>query len=157
MRRALLQMIVLSILGAGIGLAYNALSPKGVPVTGGTKARLAQQGTRMMTLDEVRYYMDQPGTLLVDARSAEEYQLGHIPGALSLPLDAFDATYPRVSPQLAKSKLLIIYCSGGSCGTSEELAKKLAEAGVGKDLAIFADGLPGWMRAKLPVKSGTAS
>lgn len=157
MRRALLQMIVLSILGAGIGLAYNALSPKGVPVTGGTKARLAQQGTRMMTLDEVRYYLNQPGTLLVDARSAEEYELGHIPGALSLPLDTFDSAYPKVSPAIVKSKLLIIYCSGGSCGTSEELAKKLTQVGVGKDLAIFTDGLPGWMRAKLPVKSGTAN
>jgi rhodanese-related sulfurtransferase len=154
MRRALVQMIALVVVGSGVGLAYNALSPKGIPLKGGTEARLAQQGTRMLTVDEVRFYMDKPGTLVVDARSAEEYQLGHIPGALSLPLDNFDAIYPKLSPALKKAKLVILYCGGGSCGTSEELAQKLVQAGFGEDLAIFTDGLPGWMRAKLPIQSG---
>jgi rhodanese-related sulfurtransferase len=149
-------MIVLVVIGGGVGLAYNALSPKGIPLKGGTEARLAQQGTRMLTLDEVRFYMDKPGTLVVDARSAEEYQLGHIPGALSLPLDNFDAIYPKLSPTLKKAKMVILYCGGGSCGTSEELAQKLSQMGFEEDLAIFSDGLPGWMRAKLPVQSGMA-
>jgi len=154
MRRAVLQMIVLILVGSGIGLTYNAVSPKGVPLKGGTAARLAQQGARMLTLEEVRYYLDQPGTVLVDARSAEEYQLGHIPGAFSLPLDAFDAAYGKLTGDLKKATLVILYCGGGSCGTSEELAKKLRASGFDRDLAIFQDGLPGWMRAKLPVRSG---
>lgn len=154
MRRSLVQMTALVLVGVGVGLAYNALSPKGLPLAGGTAARLAQQGTRMLTLEEVRYYQDQPGTILVDARSVEEYQLGHIPGAFSLPLDAFAADYPKVSPILDKAKLVILYCGGGSCGTSEELAKKLRDVGFNGDLAIFEGGLPGWMRAKLPIRSG---
>jgi rhodanese-related sulfurtransferase len=153
MRRATLQMVALILVGAGVGLAYNALSPSGIPLTGGSAARLEQQGTPMLTLDEVRYYLQQPGTSLVDARSTEEYQLGHIPGALSLPLDSFDQAFPKILPALKRAKRLIIYCSGGSCGTSEELAKKLQEHGF-NDLYVFTDGLPGWMRAKLPVKSG---
>ena len=154
MRRAALQMIALVFVGAGVGLTYNALSPSGLPLSGGSAARLEQQGTPMLTLDEVRYYLEQPGTSLIDARSAEEYQLGHIPGAFSLPFDTFDQAFPKVLPALKKAKRLIIYCSGGSCGTSEELAKKLQGQGF-NDLFIFTDGLPGWMRAKLPVKSGT--
>jgi rhodanese-related sulfurtransferase len=153
MRRAFFQMIALVLLGTAVGFAYNAASPKGIPVKGGKQAVMEQQGTRMLTTDEVKFYREQPGTILLDARSAEEYELGHVAGAASLPLDRFDAAYPQLEKELVKAKMIIIYCSGGSCGTSEEVAKKLAEKGI-KNLAIDTDGLPGWMRAKLPIKSG---
>jgi rhodanese-related sulfurtransferase len=153
MRRAFLQMVALVLLGTAVGFAYNAASPKGIPVKGGKQAVMEQQGTRMLTTEEVKFYHDQPGTLMVDARSAEEYELGHVAGAASLPLDKFDAVFPQLEKELAKAKMIIIYCSGGSCGTSEEVAKKLTEKGI-KNLAIDTDGLPGWMRAKLPIKSG---
>jgi rhodanese-related sulfurtransferase len=154
-RKGLLQMLGLVAAGAALGLLFNTLSPMGLPLTGGKEARMAQKGIRMVTLDEVRYYLDQPGTILVDARSPEEYALGHIPGALNLPADAFDPAFPKVARRLHGASLIIIYCSGGSCGTSEEVAGKLQERGF-KDstLAVFADGLPGWMRAKLPIQSG---
>lgn len=154
MRRAILQMLILGALGAIVGFAYNAASPKGIPVKGGKEAILQEQGMRMLTTDEVKYYSQQPGTLMVDARSAEEYELGHISGAVSLPLDMFDQAFVAAQPEIRKSKLIVIYCSGGSCGTSEEVAKKLAEKGI-KGLAIYADGLPGWMRSKLPITNGT--
>ena len=154
MRRAILQSLILSALGAIVGFAYNAASPEGISVKGGKEAILQQQGTRVLTTDEVKYYGQQQGTLMVDARSAEEYELGHISGAVSLPLDKFDQAFTTVQPELRKSKLIIIYCSGGSCGTSEEVAKKLGEKGF-RDLAVFTDGLPGWMRAKLPITRGT--
>jgi len=153
MRRAILQSLILAVLGALVGFGYNAASPKGIPVKGGKEAILQQQGTRMLNTDEVKYYGQLPGTVLVDARSAEEYELGHIAGAMSLPLDRFDQALPAVQAELRKSKLIVIYCSGGSCGTSEEVAKKLGERGF-KNLAVFADGLPGWLRAKLPITGG---
>lgn len=153
MRRAFFQMIALVLLGTAVGFAYNAASPKGIPVKGGKQAVMEQQGTRMLTTEEVKFYREQPGTILLDARSAEEYELGHVAGAASLPLDRFDAAYPQLEKELVKAKMIVIYCSGGSCGTSEEVAKKLAEKGL-KNLAIDTDGLPGWMRAKLPIKSG---
>jgi rhodanese-related sulfurtransferase len=146
-------MVALVILGTAVGFAYNAASPNGIPVKGGKQAILEQQGTRMLTTDEVKYYRDQPGTVILDARSAEEYQLGHVAGAGSLPDDKFEQAFPRLEGELRKASLIIIYCSGGSCGTSEEVAKKLREKGI-KNLAIDTDGLPGWMRAKLPIRSG---
>jgi rhodanese-related sulfurtransferase len=157
MRRTFLQMAALVVLGCAVGLAYNALSPKGIPVTGGTKARMEQAGARMVTLDEVKFYVQQAGTVVLDARSIYEYKLGHIPGALSLPADSFDPVYPKLQPQLKNATLIIVYCGGGSCGTSEEVAKKLIEKGF-KDnrVAIFEGGLPGWMEANLPIQTGTS-
>jgi rhodanese-related sulfurtransferase len=155
MRRSLIQMFALVAVGAVVGIGYNALSPKGIPLKGGTKARLAEQGARMVDLQEVRYYLKQPGTLLVDARSPEEFRLGHIPGAVNLPADQFAPFYPKVRARLEKAKIIIVYCSGGSCGTSEELAMELIKAGfVEKRVAVFSGGLPGWMRAKLPIETG---
>jgi rhodanese-related sulfurtransferase len=155
MRRKLVQMLMLVFLGSAVGLAYNAVSPKGIPLKGGSESRLAQKGARMMDLEEVRFYLEQPGTLMVDARSPEEFALGHIPGSLNLPADEYEAAYPKVAAKLKAAKLLIVYCSGGSCGTSEEVALKLLEGGYKENsVAIFADGLPGWMRAKLPIQQG---
>jgi rhodanese-related sulfurtransferase len=153
MRRAFIQMMALVLLGTAVGFAYNAASPKGIPVKGGKQAVLEQQGMRMLTTEEVKFYRDQPGTVILDARSAEEYEMGHVAGAANLPLDRFDAVYPQLEKELVKAKMIIIYCSGGSCGTSEEVAKKLTEKGI-KSLAIDTDGIPGWVKAKLPIKNG---
>jgi rhodanese-related sulfurtransferase len=156
MRRSFLQMAALVAVGSLVGLTYNALAPNGLPLRGGTAARLAQEGARMMSLQEVRYYLQQPGTVIVDARSSEEFELGHIPRALNVPADNFAPYYAKVAPELQKAKLIIVYCSGGSCGTSEELAKELIAKGYSDNrVAVFHDGLPGWMRANLPIERGT--
>ena len=153
-----MQLVILVLVGAAVGLGFNAVSPKGIPMKGGKEARLAQQGARMMDLAEVQYYKDQPGTVFVDARSIYEFKLGHIPGALSLPADSFDPAFPKVAPLLKNAKLIIVYCSGGSCGTSEEVAQKLIEKGfTGNRVALFAEGLPGGMGANLPIRNGDAS
>lgn len=158
MRRTIFQMVILVAIGSALGLAYNAVSPGGIPVQGGKPQMWGEKGVRMMKLDEVQYYLQQPGTVLVDARSIYEYKLGHIPGALNLPVDNFDQVFRQVAPKLKPAKLVIVYCSGGSCGTSEEVAKKLMEHGLtGDRLAIFSDGLPGWMGANLPIKTGENS
>lgn len=155
MRKSLVQMVILVVIGAAVGLGYNAVSPKGIPVQGGKQARLAQDGARMVNLDEVRYFKDQPGTLFVDARSIFEFKLGHIVGALNLPADNFDPVYPKVAAKLKQADLIIVYCSGDSCGTSEEVAKKLIAKGIqGNRVAIFSEGLPGWMGANLPIRTG---
>ncbi len=148
-------MLALVFLGAVIGIGYNAISPKGIPLKGGTQARLAQRGVRVVNLDEVRYFLKNPGTLMVDARSSEEFGLGHIPGAINLPDDDFNAFYPKVVSRLREAHLIIVYCSGGSCGTSEALALKLLKKGFRDNrVVVFSGGLPGWMEAKLPIEKG---
>ena len=152
-RKSILQMIGLMILGAGVGLAYNAVSPQGIPLTGGKEARLEQQGAQIVSLKEVEYYLKQPGIVLVDARSPEEYSLGHIPKALNLPDDQFDKYIGQLRNKLMNANFIIVYCSGGSCGTSEDLAGKLLKIGIGDSrIAVFEGGLPVWMRAKLPIE-----
>lgn len=157
MRRAVLEMVLIAVLGSIVGFSYNALAPqkKKVPVTASKEERAASQGVQSLTLEEVRFYLDQQkGTVVVDARAPEEYGLGHIPNSINVPIEGFEAAFKKDSPVLKKASLVIIYCSGGSCNTSHEVASLLQKKGLTK-LAVFSDGLPGWMKAKLPIKTGS--
>lgn len=150
MRKSFLQMVVIVVFGAVAGLGYNAVSPKKLPLVPSEK--VTPKGYQRVTTDEVKYYLEQGGKA-VDARSREEFGLGHIPGALCLPDDDFDASFPKLQAEVKALPYLIIYCSGGSCATSEHLADKLAAKGIAASkILIYEDGFPGWMRAKNPIE-----
>lgn len=152
-RKSFLQMLVLIVMGTVIGLVYNTISPQSIPLRGGQEARLEQQGARTIDLEEVRYYLEQPGVVLIDARSPEEFSLGHIPKAENLPDEEFKSFFPKLKSKLMTADLIIVYCSGGSCGSSEDLALKLLNEGIGESrIAVFSGGLPAWMKAKLPIE-----
>ncbi len=104
-------------------------------------------------LDFTKRFHAGRGAAFVDARSAEEYAEGHIPGAVSLP---FDDVYKK--PELAKAfdekgLPIIVYCGGGDCDLARTLAYALIEAGH-KRVLVFKDGLPGWAAAGHAVTKG---
>ncbi len=154
MRKSLVQCLVLTLVGLAAGFGFNAVSPHPLPVV--PKAGQTVKGFRMVTTEEVKFYLqEEKSTRLVDARSREEYSLGHIPGALSVPEDDFEASFAKAKDPLAKARWVIVYCSGGSCATSEMVAEKLAAKGLPADRILIAgEGFPGWMRGKNPIESG---
>ncbi len=57
-------------------------------------------------------------------------------------------------PQLPdKSKEIIVYCHGGDCDLSLQVAKALQEAGYAH-VGIFTGGWPDWQKAGYPVAKG---
>jgi len=97
---------------------------------------------------------DADAAVFLDARSAEEYAAGHIPGAISMP---FDDVFKK--PELAKNlddkgKPIVTYCDGGDCELSKDLAFSLIDSGH-KKVVFFKDGLPGWKSAGNPVSTGS--
>lgn len=52
-----------------------------------------------------------PSIRLVDVRSPEEYRSGHIPGALSLPLDGLDRIAGLIP---GKDDTIYAYCASGA-------------------------------------------
>ncbi len=67
------------------------------------------------------------GVLFVDSREIEEYEEGHIPGALSSE-DFMDLTF-TIEEKQEKTAPIVAYCSGGECAKSEDLAYGLQESG----------------------------
>lgn len=64
------------------------------------------------------------GALLVDVRSPEEFQAGHIPGARNVPIDALGARMSELGPQ---STPIVVYCHSG--GRSAQAQRLLRDAG----------------------------
>lgn len=92
--------------------------------------------------------------LFIDARGADEYAAGHIAGAVSVPFDEAFKNPKLVSAVDAQGKPIIVYCSGGDCEASKNLAYSLLGAGKTKVL-VFTDGMPAWESAGYPVTKGT--
>ena len=90
------------------------------------------------------------GGLVVDARSPELFDMGHIAGAISLPMVEVDAELPGFLEQVAKDRAIIIYCSGFGCPDSFDLAVVLLESGY-LDVRVFEGGYPEWRDAGLPI------
>lgn len=63
--------------------------------------------------------------ILVDVRSAEEYETAHIPGALNVPNESINGTQPDALPEL--NKTVIVYCRTGV--RSKQAADKLVGMG----------------------------
>ena len=55
---------------------------------GGTSA----DGYQQITQDEAKEMMDTQGVIILDVRERDEYDSGHIPGAVLLPVGTIDET-----------------------------------------------------------------
>ena len=76
--------------------------------------------------EEAREMMEAGDVIVLDVREQEEYDSGHIPGAVLLPLGAIDGeSAAEVIPE--KDATVLVYCRSGS--RSKRAAKALAELG----------------------------
>ncbi len=100
-----------------------------------TGAAHADNTFAVLTTAELKQLLDQGGKIMVvDARNPEEYQEGHIPGAINIPVADFAAQ----SDQLDKKKTIVVTCNSG--GRSYIAYRKLMKLGYEKNSqAIFQD------------------
>jgi rhodanese-related sulfurtransferase/DNA-binding MarR family transcriptional regulator len=83
---------------------------------------------------------------VIDVRPPEEFAAGHLPGAINVPIDEFDARLAS----LPKRKEVVAYCRGPYCLMSFEAVLKLRKRGW--KARRLADGYPEWRAAGLPVE-----
>lgn len=86
--------------------------------------------------------------VVLDVRPGEEYAAGHLPGAISIPLDEVKK---RVR-DLPKSKLIVAYCRGPLCALAPEATRFLKKKGY--RVTRLAEGAPDWEAAGLPLEKG---
>ena len=87
------------------------------------------------------------GPPIFDVRTTEEYNSGHIPGAVHLPLDQVTADHPALTP-LDKTQPVYLVCAVG--GRSAMAADRLASAGF--HAVNVQGGTNGWKAAGHPVE-----
>ncbi len=86
--------------------------------------------------------------VILDVRPREEFAAGHIPGALSVPLDQLDIALAR----LPKRAQIVAYCRGPYCVMAPQAVERLRARGF--KARRLADGMPEWRLAGLPVAVG---
>lgn len=93
-----------------------------------------------------------PGAaVFIDARSRSDFDKGHVPGALNVPHAAASTDVPSEALVLPRSAVLVVYCEGGDCGSSLNLARILSEIGFG-DIRVVTGGWTEWVKGGLPVE-----
>ncbi|MFW6223120.1 MAG: metalloregulator ArsR/SmtB family transcription factor [Bacteroidota bacterium] len=91
-----------------------------------------------VSLDELEHMVNSENVLLMDVRPPVEYELGHISGAISVPIDELLCCLKDFS----KEKEIIAYCRGPFCVLADEAVKVLSEQGY--NVRRLDEGYPEW-------------
>jgi rhodanese-related sulfurtransferase/DNA-binding transcriptional ArsR family regulator len=86
--------------------------------------------------------------VILDTRPAREYIAGHIPGALSIPVDDLQ----RRLKELPKGREYVAYCRGPYCIYADRAVEILRANG--RRVRRLAEGFPEWRSAGFPVSQG---
>lgn len=100
----------------------------------------------MITRDELLLRLRQGDVVVLDVRPQPEYEAGHIPGALSVPLPDVKSRLREV-PQGSE---IVAYCRGPYCLYADEAVRLLTDEG--RLATRLKDGFPEWKAAGLPVE-----
>lgn len=114
-----------------------------------TDAYIGEQGSlEPLTKEELtRRLRRKDDLVVVDVRPEEEYQAGHIVGAISIPV----ADLKRRLRELPAHKEIVAYCRGPYCAFAPEAVRYLKKKGY--RARLLSTGLPDWNAAGLPVES----
>jgi rhodanese-related sulfurtransferase len=107
-----------------------------------------------MQLATVKRFFDARAALFLDARDPAEYEKGHIPGAIRLTNPEAQNEPERVKSLPVAGRPTIVYCEGGACEASLELARFLLDSGF-KKVLVYMGGYPEWEAAGHPVERGS--
>jgi rhodanese-related sulfurtransferase len=104
-----------------------------------------------ISLKELRRLIRDGSVTVIDVRPAAEYEVGHIPGAISIPVDQLK----RRLNEIPKKRNVVAYCRGPYCVYSVEAVEILRKRGFQARRAD--EGLPDWRAEGWPIEVGSAS
>lgn len=110
----------------------------------GSLAGYAEQVTRSELVARVR----RGEVAVIDVRPAEEYEAGHVAGAVSIPLEQLESRLD----ELPRDSGIVAYCRGATCLLAPRAVSMLRDRGF--TAVLLEDGLPEWRAANLPVAVG---
>jgi DNA-binding transcriptional ArsR family regulator len=101
----------------------------------------------VISVEELLARLHDKDILLLDARPADEYQAGHLPEALSLPINVLEDRLAH----LPQDREFVAYCRNEYCLLSDELALALKQRGY--QVKRLAQGVAEWKNQGHPLSS----
>lgn len=131
----------------GLGVTIGAADSWRRPTT-----VAASDGIVMIDAARAKEMFDK-GIVFLDARIESAFQDEHVAQAFWLNSKTFGTPAAEEAMQvLDASQPVVIYCDGGDCDASKNLAILLQQAGFSK-IYIFEAGFPDWKEHGFPVES----
>lgn len=152
---------------SGKFVSYRLADPTVVHVVEGLRRLVEQQTSELGAF--VQGYLRDPDALepvsqeelvsrlrnglvtLLDVRPPEEFETGHLPGAVNVPL----AELRKRLRALPRRQEIVAYCRGPYCALSFEAVAELRARGY--RVRRLDTGYPQWRAAGLPVETGAAT
>ncbi len=101
--------------------------------------------TKTVTYNQMLKILKDDSFFIIDARSSENYKKAHIGNAINIfPYDDEAVIMPKIF-DLPHDKKIVIYCDGGQCDSSHELAKMILNFGY-KNIYLYAGGWEEWSK-----------
>ncbi|MEW2256076.1 metalloregulator ArsR/SmtB family transcription factor [Streptomyces sp. NPDC047869] len=111
-------------------------------------AYLGEDGAAEVSREELRARVAAGDVVVLDVRPVEEYQAGHIPGAVSIPVEELA---DRIN-ELPEGTEIVVYCRGEYCVLAYDAVRLLTDRG--RRAIRLDDGMLEWRLAELPVDPG---
>ncbi len=106
----------------------------------------ARDGVEQVAADELEERLAKGTVIVLDVRPEPEFRAGHIPGALSAPLDSLE----QVAAKLPRRREIVAYCRGPYCVYADDAVRLLRQRGFkARRLDV---GFPEWRRAARPIE-----
>ncbi len=108
---------------------------------------------RPLEARRVRYAGDLVGqlgseTLVIDCRIRRDFEAGHLPGALNLPVTIDDSELTKQLSGHPFDREIVVYCQSAGCPFSDQMVRRISLEGF-SNLAVYTGGWRDWV-SKLP-------
>jgi hypothetical protein len=106
---ALISLGVVLIIGVLIWQGTQSVRPSATAVPTNIGLSIPEPGIQRVSLVAAKTAFDGGEAVIVDVRDAQSYSLGHIPGAINIPLGQMETRIKELEPD--KDKWIITYCT----------------------------------------------
>lgn len=128
-------------------LAFRQLAEEQIAEIERLSATFFEGSPEPMGMEELARHLRSGDVVLLDVRPREEYDTGHLPGALSVPVRELESELRR----LPKRKRIVAYCRGPYCVYAHEAVKLLRKRGYKADR--LEEGVVEWRALGLAIEA----
>ena len=151
--------IILAVAG-GLTVAWHTLAEDGY-VRNQVAIRTVIQQHRpsflpKLSAPELEKSLKDPNVVVIDARFPRDFESGHVPGAINVPVFTTQIERRKLLANLPKGTHVIVYCQSENCQFDETLGAALYAEGI-ENVSLFPGGIRQWEEKGLPMKQKTES
>ncbi len=167
MMMTLKQFVLLAVLGSAVGLIVNTVSPNRIDLIGKYRALSTGDGPIVpptaqagdppfIDINQAQMEFELGQAKWVDARNPDEFVCGTIPGSINIPFEGLPEGdlgpyFDSAMGGPARSREVVVFCSGEECDLSLQLARNLKTYGF-TNVLIFFGGAREWEKSGLEVE-----